>query len=178
MTTLKELTHEAHEQAEAHPFTKLVLSKNISEQVYADFLYNQHAIYFTLENVAGIRGLLDDLPGLRRAELIRQDLDELNINNVRIYPSTHKYTHYVACNLTDQQILAHIYVRHMGDLYGGQMIKMCVPGSGSMYSFENRKGLIENLRSKLNVSMASEANHCFGYALQLFTELANEHNIQ
>jgi hypothetical protein len=26
--------------------------------------------------------------------------------------------------------------------------------------------------------MASEANHCFDYAIQLFTELANEHNSQ
>lgn len=178
MTTLKELTHESHEQAEAHPFTKLVLSKTISSDIYGDFLYNQHAIYQTLETVAGVRGLLVDLPGLARADLIRQDLDELGTTTVKLYTSTHKYTHYVACNLTNEQLLAHLYVRHMGDLYGGQMIKKCVPGSGRMYEFQNRKELIDALRSKLDVSMASEANHCFGYAIQLFTELANERNIQ
>lgn len=178
MTTLKELTHEAHEQAENHPFTKLVLSKTISSEVYADYLYNQHAIYQTLENVASIRGLLDDLPGLRRADLIAQDLEELNVNNLKLYISTHKYVHYIVCNLSDSQILAHLYVRHMGDMYGGQMIRTCVPGTGSMYKFENRKELIETLRSKLDISMASEANHCFEYAMELFTELANEHNIQ
>lgn len=178
MTTLKELTHESHELAEAHPFTKLVLSKNISAEVYADYLYNQHAVYHTLESVAAIRGLLDDFPGLRRASLIKQDLEELNVSNCKLYMSTHRYTHYIACNLTDEQILAHLYVRHMGDMYGGQMIKRCVPGSGHMYDFENRKELIEALRAKLDVSMASEANHCFDYAIQLFTELANEHNIQ
>jgi heme oxygenase len=178
MTTLKELTHESHEQAEAHPFTKLVLSKNISDAVYADYLYNQHAIYYTLESIATIRGLLDNLPGLSRASLIKKDFDELNVSGCKLYMSTHKYTHYVACNLTDSQILAHLYVRHMGDMYGGQMIKKCVPGSGCMYEFENRKELIETLRNKLDTSMASEANHCFDYAIQLFTELANEHNIQ
>jgi heme oxygenase len=178
MTTLKELTHESHEQAEAHPFTKLVLSKNISDVVYADYLYNQHAVYYTLESIATIRGLLDNLPGLPRASLIKKDFDELNVSGCKLYMSTHKYTHYVACNLTDSQILAHLYVRHMGDMYGGQMIKKCVPGSGCMYEFENRKELIETLRNKLDTSMASEANHCFDYAIQLFTELANEHNIQ
>jgi heme oxygenase len=178
MATLKELTQEIHEQAESHPFTKLVLSKSIPNQVYGDFLYNQHAIYHTLETVCGVRGLLQDLPGLCRADLIRQDLDDLNITTVKLYTSTHKYTHYVACNLTDHQLLAHLYVRHMGDMYGGQMIKHCVPGSGRMYNFEDRASLIATLRSKLDSSMASEANHCFGYAIQLFTELANEHNIQ
>lgn len=178
MATLKELTHEIHEQAEAHPFTKLILSKNITAEVYGDFLYNQHAVYHTLETVAGIRGLLTDLPGIRRTDLIRQDLDDLGVTTVKLYTSTHKYTHYVACNLTDSQLLAHLYVRHMGDMYGGQMIKRCVPGRGRMYDFEDRKELIELLRSKLDVSMASEANHCFSYAIQLFTELANEHNIQ
>ena len=39
MTTLKELTHDNHELAEAHPFTKLLLSGSIPENVYADFLY-------------------------------------------------------------------------------------------------------------------------------------------
>lgn len=37
MTTLKELTHDNHELAEAHPFTKLLLSGSIPENVYADF---------------------------------------------------------------------------------------------------------------------------------------------
>ena len=49
MTTLKELTHDNHELAEAHPFTKLLLSGSIPENVYADFLYNQQAIYYSLE---------------------------------------------------------------------------------------------------------------------------------
>jgi heme oxygenase len=66
----------------------------------------------------------------------------------------------------------------MGDLYGGQLIKKLVPGTTTMYEFFNRKELIEVLRSKLDVSMAEEANKCFVFALELFTELANEHNIQ
>jgi heme oxygenase len=66
----------------------------------------------------------------------------------------------------------------MGDLYGGQMIKKVVPGTASMYDFSNRKELIDALRQKLDVAMAAEANECFVFAIELFTELANEHNIQ
>lgn len=47
-----------------------------------------------------------------------------------------------------------------------------------MYDFSNRKELTDALRQKLDIAMAAEANECFGFAIELFTELANEHNIQ
>lgn len=179
MTTLKQLTSEAHQQAEAHPFTQVLLSGKMSSGIYADFLFNQQAIYYSLEAMAKRRGLLNGLDGLERSEKIGNDFDNLEIEKTKLYPSTLSYTYYITNrNLSDAQILAHIYVRHMGDLYGGQMIKKLVPGTPTMYEFENRKELIETLRSRLDVSMASEANHCFTYAIELFTELANEHNIQ
>jgi len=30
------------------------------------------------------------------------------------------------------KVMAHVYVRHMGDLSGGQMIKKKIPGAGKM----------------------------------------------
>lgn len=179
MTTLKELTHNNHELAEAHPFTKLLLSGNIPENVYADFLYNQQAIYYSLEAVAKRKGLLNGLDGLERNEQIGNDFDNLPKSKTTLYPSTLKYINYITNrNLSDNQILAHLYVRHMGDLYGGQMIKKVVPGNATMYNFSNRSELITALRQKLDVNMAAEANECFTFAIELFTELANEHNIQ
>ena len=179
MTTLKQLTNEAHTQAEQHPFTKLLLSGKMSPAIYADFLFNQQAIYYSLEVMAKRKGLLNGLDGLERSEKIGNDFDNLEIAKTNLYPSTLRYTYYITNrNLSDQQILAHIYVRHMGDLYGGQVIKKLVPGNPTMYEFDNRKELIERLRTMLDVSMATEANECFAYAIELFTELANEHNIQ
>ena len=179
MTTLKALTNHNHEVAENQPFTKLLLSGNIPENIYADFLYNQHAIYKTLETVAESRGLLNGLQGIERNQKIQLDYENLPKCKTIVYPSTQKYIQYITTrNLTDNQILAHLYVRHMGDLYGGQMIKRVVPGTTTMYEFENRKELIDALRQKLDVSMAAEANECFIFAIELFTELANEHNIQ
>ena len=34
------------------------------------------------------------------------------------------------------KLMAHVYVRHMGDLSGGQMIAKRVPGEGRMYKFD------------------------------------------
>jgi heme oxygenase len=178
MTTLKELTHENHVLAEQQPFTKLLLSGNISENIYADFLYNQHVIYETLESVAKGRGLLDGLFGIERSHKILVDYQNLPKCKTTIYTSTQKYIQYIITrNLSDNQLLAHLYVRHMGDLYGGQMIKRVVPGTTTMYEFENRSELITALRQKLDISMAAEANECFAFAIELFTELADEYNL-
>jgi heme oxygenase len=177
--TLRELIKDAHDSAENQLFVKKLFAGKITQEQYADFLYNQYAIYQTLETLAQTRNLLNGLSGIERSHKILQDFENLPTCKVTLYISTKKYVEYLTTqNLTDNQILAHLYVRHMGDLYGGQMIKRMVPGNTTMYDFENRKELIEALRNKLDTSMASEANLCFEYAIKLFTELANEHNIQ
>ena len=70
------------------------------------------------------------------------------------------------------KIMAHIYVRHMGDLSGGQMIKKKVPGAGTFYQFDsNVKEIKEAIRAKTNDSMAEEAKICFDYATELFKDM-------
>jgi len=70
------------------------------------------------------------------------------------------------------KIMAHVYVRHMGDLSGGQMLAKCVPGSGRMYEFDcDIDELKSKVRSKLDDSMADEAKVCFNWATELFKEL-------
>ena len=68
-------------------------------------------------------------------------------------------------------MLAHLYVRHFGDAHGGQIIKRNVPGSGSMYEFEDRRDLIALTRTLLHDGMETEAKNCFEYAERLFHEL-------
>ena len=172
MTTLKELTHSNHELAEAHPFTKLLLTGNIPENVYADFLYNQQAIYYSLEAVAKRKGLLNGLDGLERSEQIGNDFDNLPKSKTTLYPSTLKYINYITNrNLSDNQILAHLYVRHMGDLYGGKVIAKRVPGSGKMYRFDDRPGLIKALDAKLTLDIVDEALFGFDLAAGIFDDL-------
>lgn len=172
--SLKELTHDNHVLAEAHAFTKVLLSGNITPEVYAGLLANQLVQYTALETQA--EHLLTEVPGLARARHIQQDLQELGFAP-NICSSSYKYAEYIK-KLTDPKLLwAHIYVKHMGDLFGGQILKKLVPGSGHMYQFENRPQLIAQVRSKLCDEMAPEANLCFTQTLNLFSELAHEYNI-
>ena len=70
------------------------------------------------------------------------------------------------------KIMAHIYVRHMGDLSGGQMIKKRVPGEGRYYQFSKPVDELKDLiRTKLNDDMADEAKICFDFATRLFQEM-------
>jgi heme oxygenase len=69
-------------------------------------------------------------------------------------------------------VMAHIYVLHMGDLSGGQMIRRKVPGKTRMYDFDgDTTELKEKIRSKINDDMADEAKFVFDSATKLFKEL-------
>jgi heme oxygenase len=71
----------------------------------------------------------------------------------------------------EKKLFAHIYTRHMGDLSGGQMIRKKIPGSGTLYNFENGPALKELIRERLDDSMADEAKICFDFATKTFQEL-------
>jgi heme oxygenase len=70
-----------------------------------------------------------------------------------------------------KKLMAHIYVRHMGDLAGGQMIAKRVPGQGKYYQFADPEGLKAAIRERLSDDMADEAIICFAFAKQLFDEM-------
>jgi len=70
------------------------------------------------------------------------------------------------------KIMAHLYVHHMGDLSGGQMIKRKVPGEGRMYQFTGDvKDIKERIRSKTHDGLAEEAKWAFSSATKLFQDL-------
>lgn len=204
MKTLKELTWEHHKEAERQQFVKTIMSGKINPEIYAIYLYNQHQCYNMLEALAMSEGIFDDMPELRRAPAIKADFDELwtyNWQPVKM-ESTSKYLEHINKNLIDnpEKIAAHIYVRHMGDLSGGQMIKRKIPGQGKYYQFniryvegrnqpyKNIKELKEALRLKVdsyqkysdrstlteNVNnVVYEARLCFGFATDLFKDMHN-----
>ena len=70
------------------------------------------------------------------------------------------------------KLMAHVYVFHMGDLSGGQMIKEKIPGAGSMFTFDTDiEELKTIIRSKIDDTMADEAKWAFDSATQLFKEM-------
>ena len=176
MNNLKKLTWEHHKNAERQNFVKRMFKGELSEAAYATYLYNQHMNYNMLEQIAIVSGLLADMPEIRRAPAIHEDFVELwPDQDVTPYvaPSTKKYMDYVMTLMDDKEkLMAHLYVRHMGDLSGGQLLAPKVPGSGKYYQFEgNIEELKDKIRSKTNDSMADEAKLVFDYATQLFQEL-------
>lgn len=176
MNKLKELTWENHQRAERTEFARQLL-KGLSPVEYHRYLLNQFQIYYSLERAA--EEILRDFPNMPRADKIKQDIDELEVtynlgkDPTMITNTAEQYSAHVS-TLNREQLLAHLYVRHFGDMYGGQMIKKRNPGQGRMYDFDDVENLKTNFRSLLNDDMAEEANRCFEFAMQLFEELSNE----
>lgn len=173
--SLKELTYEKHKEAETQPFIKVLFSGRIDPQFYATFLHNQHPVYEFLEVCAMRHGLLDGLPDVRRAPKINEDYLELwpDENHAPALQVVQEYLDYIK-HLSDtnpQALFAHVYVRHMGDLAGGQMIAKKVPGEGRMYKFEDADALKSAIRERLSDDMADEANRCFDFAIKMFQQM-------
>jgi heme oxygenase len=70
--------------------------------------------------------------------------------------------------------MAHVYVRYLGDLRGGQMISKKVPGSGKYYEFDKPEELANSIYRNINDDMADEAKKVFEYATKLFIEMYEE----
>ena len=173
--SLKELTKENHTNAERQAFVKVLFSGSIDPKLYATYLKNQHPQYEILEVCAMPHGLLTGLPDIRRAPAINADFVELwgeDTTMPKMCPVVKDYMDYIMSIKDDpKRLMAHIYVRHMGDLAGGQMIAKKVPGSGKYYQFEDPEALKVAIRERLDDSMADEAKVCFDFATRFFKEM-------
>lgn len=183
MSILNEYTKEKHRQVESHPFVQYLLTGDIKREHYALFLQQMYVVYSAIEYFAEISLILNDMQGIKRSESIRQDIIELgyDVNNKhdKHLPATEKYRQRIVdlyYGDMKRYILAHVYVRHMGDLYGGKVIAKRVPGSGKMYQFDDRPGLIKTLDSKLTLDIVEEALLGFDLAAGIFDELMEKIN--
>ena len=178
MNKLKALTWENHQKAERTQHARKLL-KGMSPDEYHRYIFNQYIQYSALETRAFQLGLLEGIEDIIRGDKIKQDMSELEEqhdierNPDLICEVVPEYVSHVL-QLDKQGVMAHLYVRHFGDMYGGQMIRKRNPGSGAMYDFEEVEELKSKVRSMLNDEMADEANRCFEFAMQLFEELDNE----
>jgi heme oxygenase len=179
MSKLKELTWENHQRAERTEHARKLL-KGMTPVEYHRYIYNQYVQYAVLESRTATLGMLTGIEDIVRAPNIKEDMIELETqHNIQrsvdlLCPVVNQYTAHVMQLENKDDLLAHIYVRHFGDMYGGQMIRKRNPGSGKMYDFENVEELKATVRAMLNDNMADEANRCFEFAMQLFEELGDE----
>lgn len=172
LKTLRDLTQEMHEYAETQPFAQDLINGNLTKKKYATYLYNQHPQYALLE----LFGKHHNLTEIEVAPRIYQDYLELwkefEPEQAVLLPVVFDYLdHLISIKNDPQKLMAHIYVRHMGDLSGGQIISKKVPGSATMYKFDNLKQIKDRIRERCDYSMADEANTCFRFASILLEQM-------
>ena len=178
MTTLKELTSENHKRAEESWFAKELLSGEIDPILYYVYIYNQSYNYDILEQKIPLEML--GVGSIARYDRIRADMEELEQEHgIKLKStdillrSTVDYTRHIMRleSINPRGMLAHLYVRHFGDMFGGAIVAKRTPGKGRMYEFEDKTDMIARVRALLELDMADEANTCFDFAIRLFGDL-------
>ena len=189
--SLASLTKAAHENAERTEFAREMMSGNMSEDKYKMFLWNTWLLYDLLEDIASSMGCFgpmdpqmpgEDRPldGLVSADEILEDFKELGgdpDNPPATMAATEEYRSHIVKNIQHdkQKLMAHVYVNHMGDLSGGQMIAKKIPGSGKMYKFEklevSQEIMKDLIRQRVSEDDEIEANIAFGYRTKIYEQL-------
>lgn len=172
--SLKDLTSAKHAEAESTPFMKAVFAGTLPSVLWADWTYQKTLFYGTIEGAAGANRLLGDLPDLRRAFYLYLDFVDMwdkNTPRPEYRPIVVDYHNYLLSISKDpNKIMAHLYTWHMGDMFGGQMIKKIVPGSHRNLEFTDARTLMTNIRAKLDDSMGDEANIAFDWAIRMMRD--------
>lgn len=190
--SLKKLTDLNHKKAEQSKWAQLLVSGNMTNHQYGQYLYNQLQAYSALEARANELNLFNKYPVLKSIAQVNKFAADLNFfkYNTGLEKSTLDYMEY-ATELSEEDVLAHIYVRHFGDMHGGQIIKSKLPEPNleafppdsdghrpvteewwtNIYTFENKYEIIKEMRTMLTLDMVDEANVCFECAINLFYDL-------
>jgi heme oxygenase len=168
--SLKELTKDKHAEAETTAFMKAVFDKKMPMSVWIDYTYQKALWYGAIEERAKKLGLLKDLEGIERARLIIEDYHAMEkpFASYNTYKEISKeYAIYIKSLDDPKRVLAHLYTWHMGDMFGGQMIKKIIEAPSRHLEFDNMKTLITNLRTLLTDDLADEANIAFEWAIKI-----------
>jgi hypothetical protein len=138
----------------------------LSPLEYGNYLTQQLVIFSEIE----CREVLPN-ENLKRSEVIKQDIDELELSELNPLKSTRQYALHLM-NISDDELKAHIYLNYLAIMFGGQMMKSKVPGSGKMYEFEgDMMELISSIRSIQKDEWATEVNKGFQYIINILDEL-------
>lgn len=131
---LREATADVHDAAERSAFMARVVEGEITEAEYARLIRQYHAIYQPLEEAAVVMradpvAAQFAVPGLDRLPSLEADLEALAgpdwANELSVTPATEAYAARIreVCFGWPGGFVAHHYVRYLGDLSGGQILR-------------------------------------------------------
>ena len=128
---LREATDTAHQEAERSTFVEDLTGGRLPLEEHARFVRQLHAVYTALESAVAenddpvVAPLL--VPELAREATLRADLEFLagrEWEAIEVLPSTEAYCARIrdVAATSSGGLLAHHYVRYLGDLSGGQIL--------------------------------------------------------
>jgi heme oxygenase len=165
---LREATSELHRKAEQTEFNQRMMNNKLSIVEYSRYLMSQYYIFDTIEKY-------NVLPesGLARSGKVLDDLNELGETIIMISPKTQEYVDYLIA-LDNDAIQPHIYLNYLALVFGGQLIKTKIHGSGRMYDFDNMHASAAAIRRIQNDEWADEVNKGFEFIINILDELQND----
>lgn len=168
MIPLKDAIATKHREAERKPFNVRMIRGELTSQEYLVYLHQLYHLFTVLE-----RHQLPH-PTLYRMEHIIADIRELTDTTIQptAFSSTTDYCEYLS-HLSVDQILPHIYLHYLALLYGGQMMRNHIPGSGMLYAFDAPADAIHAIRTMQQDEWADEANKGLDYFMRILDELHN-----
>ena len=145
---LKQKTSSIHQELESSTFVQQLFTGKLSSTEYYTYIKSLYDVYILLEEkilfdkeTKFIRPIY--FPELSRVSTIHKDINYLEsiIDHSKIYnytlDSVRAYLKLIA-NASSHQLIAHCYVRYMGDLSGGQMLKKVVQ---KYYANDSEQGI-------------------------------------
>jgi heme oxygenase len=198
---LRQATQELHRTAERAGIMPMLLLGSLPESAYIGLLRNLHGVYSALENALrlhegnAIVGPVT-MPALFRADALARDLAILGGQDwgqrFGLASAGAAYVDHLfdISNRSPELLVAHAYVRYLGDLSGGQALRRIRGRAGGaaasavhFYDFGSaqevailaqrfREGLDSIVASaELLISIKTEACDAFGRHIELFEEL-------
>jgi heme oxygenase len=171
----KQSTENIHRYVEQAPIMKAIMSGQVQESDYLQYLVEIRDIYWMLENRLTATHLRDSMGVVGMTAKIQRDIDQLTRKaEVSTEPQCRlpcqSYLEYLNSivpnsdqNLT--RIMAHVYIRVLADLSGGQMLRERLVQLGypvESYDINDQQATVRNqIISWINLQ-ATDANAFIG----------------